>query len=89
MKKITVVGGMNVDIEGNPYGQINHGASNPGTLAMSFSGTGLDIAKNLALLGDKVVFAGLAGDDSPGKMGKVELAELGVDVSKMKFVPEH
>ena len=48
---VTVVGGVNVDIGGQPAGALVPQDSNPGTVGMSLGGVGRNIAHNMSLLG--------------------------------------
>ena len=43
MAEITVVGGINIDIEGVPYGPLLMADSNPGKVNQSFGGVGRNI----------------------------------------------
>lgn len=62
MKMINIIGGITADIEGNPYGQLIMGESNPGKITMSYGGVGRNITENLARLGAEVGFVSVAGD---------------------------
>lgn len=81
MNKIGIIGGILAEIEGNPYGQLVNHDVNSGTISMSFSGTGRNIAENLARLGEDVIFATVSGNDFSGRSALRELEEIGVDVS--------
>ena len=43
MAEITVIGGINIDIEGSPFAELRHEDSNPGTVSMAFGGVGRNI----------------------------------------------
>ena len=88
MSKISVIGGITADIEGNPYGQLVHGDSNPGKITMSYGGVGRNISENLARLGANVTFVSAAGNDFAGKGAVMELRELGADVEKVKLLAD-
>ncbi|MGI6722312.1 MAG: PfkB family carbohydrate kinase [Anaerovoracaceae bacterium] len=86
--KISVIGGINVELTSNPYGQLVQGAQNPGKLSMKMSGSGRNIAVNLARMGVDTSFVTRSGDDFPAKAAIDELAALGADVSKVIFDAE-
>lgn len=85
-KRITVVGGITADIEGDPFGQLIPGDSNPGKIRISYGGVGRNITENLARLGASVAFISAAGDDFVGRGAASELAALGVDVSHVRLI---
>ena len=43
MADITVIGGINIDIEGAPFEKLVYGDSNPGRVSMAFGGVGRNI----------------------------------------------
>ena len=88
MKKISVIGGITADIEGNPYGQLMMGESNPGKISMSYGGVGRNITENLARLGADVGFVSVAGDDFTGRGVIRELGDLGVNVEHINLLAE-
>ena len=81
MAEITVVGGINIDIEGNPFEKLKYHDSNPGRIHMAFGGVGRNISENAARLGGDVAMVSVIGDDQMGQAAKAELASLGVDTS--------
>lgn len=81
MAKITVVGGINIDIEGSPFEKLKYHDSNPGRINLAFGGVGRNIAENAARLGGDVAMVSVIGDDQMGKAAKEELEDLGVDTS--------
>ena len=81
MAKITVVGGINIDIEGSPFEKLKYHDSNPGRINLAFGGVGRNIAENAARLGGDVAMVSVIGDDKMGKAAKMELEDLGVDTS--------
>ena len=81
MADITVVGGINIDIEGSPFGKLKYHDSNPGRINLAFGGVGRNIAENAARLGGDVAMVSVIGDDQMGKAAKMELEDLGVDTS--------
>ena len=81
MAKITVVGGINIAIEGSPFEKLKYHDSNPGRINLAFGGVGRNIAENAARLGGDVAMVSVIGDDQMGKAAKMELEDLGVDTS--------
>ena len=86
MADITVIGGINIDIEGCPRKTLVPSDSNPGDIAISFGGVGRNIVENAARLGADIAMISLIGDDFLGKDARDHLAELGVDVSGIVHV---
>lgn len=84
MSKITVVGGINIDIEGSPYEKLKYQDSNPGRIHLAFGGVGRNITENAARLGGDVAMVSVIGDDQMGQAAKAELEGLGVDTSCIK-----
>ena len=87
-KKVAVVGGINMDIAGLPYGQLVPGDSNPGRTKLSSGGVGRNIAENVALLGNHVEMYSVVGDDLYGKSLLDETSLSGVDMTTVKVIPE-
>lgn len=83
MAEIIVVGGINIDIEGAPYGGLIQGDSNPGAVNISLGGVGRNIVENLARLGEKPAMLSLIGDDFMGENARRHLEVLGVDISEI------
>ena len=81
MAQITVVGGINIDIEGSPFQKLKYQDSNPGKVHMAFGGVGRNITENIARLGGDVAMLSVIGDDQMGLAAKRELESLGVDTS--------
>lgn len=81
MAQITVVGGINIDIEGSPFEKLKYQDSNPGKVHMAFGGVGRNITENIARLGGDVAMLSVIGDDQMGLAAKKELEQLGVDTS--------
>lgn len=86
MAEITVIGGINIDIEGCPRRPLVEADSNPGDIAISFGGVGRNIVENVARLGGDVAMVSLTGDDFLGVNARNQLADLGVDVSDIVHV---
>ena len=81
MADITVVGGINIDIEGSPFEKLKYCDSNPGKINLAFGGVGRNITENTARLGGDVAMVSVIGDDQMGQAAKAELESLGVDTS--------
>ena len=61
--RAVVVGGVNVDIGGQPFLQLVMKDSNPGKVTVSFGGVGRNIAHNMSLLGIRTEMLTALGDD--------------------------
>mgnify|MGYP004565704391 FL=1 len=81
MAEITIIGGINIDIEGCPFGSLKAEDSNPVKISLAYGGVGRNIAENAARLGGDTAMVSVIGDDQMGRGAKAQLAELGVDVS--------
>ncbi len=81
MAEITIVGGINIDIEGSPFEKLKYQDSNPGRINLAFGGVGRNITENAAKLGGDVAMVSVIGDDQMGQAAKAELEGLGVDTS--------
>lgn len=81
MAEITIVGGINIDIEGSPFEKLKYQDSNPGRINLAFGGVGRNITENAARLGGDVAMVSVIGDDQMGQAAKAELEGLGVDTS--------
>ncbi len=64
---VSVIGGINLDIKGEPERALMMGTSNPGRIFRSPGGVGRNIAHNLALLGVPVRLFSVVGDDQSGR----------------------
>ncbi|MBN7773703.1 carbohydrate kinase family protein [Clostridium aminobutyricum] len=88
MSDITIIGGITADIEGNPYGQLARGESNPGKISIAYGGVGRNITENLARLGADVAFVSAAGNDFVGRAAVQELKQLGVNIEKVSLLDD-
>lgn len=86
MSDITIIGGITADIEGNPYGELKRGESNPGQISIAYGGVGRNITENLARMGATVTFVSAAGNDFTGRGAVQELAHLGVNIEKVRLL---
>ncbi len=75
-----VIGGVNVDIGGQPDAPLIPKDSNPGRITISLGGVGRNIAHNLRLLGLNVKMVTAFGDDEHGRMIYESCKDLGIDV---------
>ena len=82
-----VVGGVNVDIGGTPFGPLVGQDSNPGRVRMSLGGVGRNIAHNMALLGLDVRLLTALGDDMNAQKITTSCIELGIDLAPSLQVP--
>lgn len=80
-RKYYVIGGANIDLLGKSYDSLKPSDSNPGAISMSFGGVSRNIAENLALMGEEVVFLSVFGDDGLGKQCLEHLDSLSIDTS--------
>ena len=84
---VTVVGGVNVDIGGQPGGALVPRDSNPGTVSMSLGGVGRNIAHNMSLLGLDERMVTAFGDDMNAQKIAASCGELGIDISQSPIIP--
>lgn len=85
MADITIIGGINIDIEGRPFEELKREDSNPGKISMSYGGVGRNITENVARMGGNAAMLSVIGDDHMGLGAKDHLAGLGVDVSRIEI----
>ena len=79
--RICVIGGANADIIATSFSAFVPGDSNPGTVRLTAGGVGRNIAHNLALLGDEVVFLTLFGGDDFGRFTAESCRKAHIDIS--------
>ena len=79
--RICVIGGANADIIATSFSAFVPGDSNPGTVRLTAGGVGRNIAHNLALLGDEVVFLTLFGGDDFGHFTAESCRKAHIDIS--------
>lgn len=75
-----VVGGVNIDICGKPFGPLVPHDSNPGAVRASLGGVGRNIAHNMALLGLKVSLLTALGRDGNARLVEDSCRGLGIDL---------
>lgn len=84
---IAVVGAVNLDICGRPGQKLILQDSNPGTVRSTQGGVGRNIAHDLRLLGEKVAFLTVFGDDPNGAFLRKGCEDLGMDLSGSETIP--
>ena len=83
--RICVIGGANADIIATSFNAFVPGDSNPGTVRLTAGGVGRNIAHNLALLGDEVVFLTQFGGDDFGQFTAESCRKAHIDISLCNF----
>jgi len=82
-KKVLVIGGANIDLEGSPYHNLKFHDSNPGRIETSQGGVGRNIAENLARLSTPVRFLTALGEDFYGDQIFKECQKQGMDMNHL------
>ena len=86
--RICVIGGANADIIATSFGAFVPNDSNPGMVRLTAGGVGRNIAHNLALLGDEVVFLTQFGGDAFGRFTADSCRDAGIDISLCDYAPK-
>lgn len=86
--RICVIGGANADIIATSFGAFVPNDSNPGSIRLTAGGVGRNIAHNLALLGDEVVFLTQFGGDAFGSFTADSCRDAGIDIGLCDFAPK-
>jgi pseudouridine kinase len=84
-KRVTVIGGMNMDIKAKSKNKLLAGDSNPSIIEISAGGVGRNIAHNLALLGIETTLLSAAGRDRESSEIIQQTAEAGVITEHILF----
>jgi len=79
-KKVLVIGGANIDLEGSPYQKLRLYDSNPGRIETSQGGVGRNIGENLARLSTPVRLLTALGEDFYGEKILKECQRQGMDM---------
>lgn len=79
-KKVLIIGGANMDLEGSPYEKLKLYDSNPGRIETSQGGVGRNIAENLARLTTPIRLLTALGDDFYGEKIFKECQKQGMDM---------
>lgn len=85
--RICVIGGANADIIATTFKPFVPNDSNPGTVRLIAGGVGRNIAHNLALLGNEVVFLSFFGGDTFGWFTADSCRKAKVDISLSDAAP--
>jgi len=85
MRKVTVIGGANLDIKGRSYAPLERYTSNPGYTILTPGGVGRNIAHNLSQLGVSVLLLTVLGEDEDGKRVLEETKKAGVNMEHIKI----
>lgn len=80
-ERVTVIGGVNLDITATLRGDFVPADSNPGQLSLACGGVACNIAQNLQLLGHAVQFVTVFGGDAFGTMCRDKCQRMGLDLS--------
>ena len=80
MLKILVIGAQNIDIFAHAGSQCTMNDSNSAKIYMAFGGVACNIVTNIALLGNKVSFLTVFGDDTFSSLAKKNLLDLNIDL---------
>lgn len=78
---VVVLGGMNIDIQGQSASAFLPGDSNPGRVSTSPGGVGRNIAENLVRLGLSVELVTVLGDDAWSRELETSCRSLGIGLS--------
>ena len=85
--RICVIGGANADITATTFKPFKPKDSNPGTIRLVPGGVARNIAHNLALLGDEVVFLTLFGGDTFGYFTADSCRKVKIDITLSDAAP--
>ena len=85
--KAVVIGGVNVDIGGQPFLPLVVKDSNPGRVTVSFGGVGRNIAHNMSLLGISTEMLTALGDDFYASGIVASCQEAGIGISHALRIP--
>ena len=82
-KRVTVIGGLNMDIKAKSKSKLVPGDSNPSHIEISAGGVGRNIAHNLALLGVPTILLSAAGNDGESESIIRQTQEAGVNMEHL------
>ena len=86
-RRAVVIGGVNVDIGGQPFLPLVVKDSNPGRVTVSFGGVGRNIAHNMSLLGISTEMLTALGDDFYASGIIASCQEAGINISHALRLP--
>ncbi len=87
MPRITLLGGINMDVSVHTHGDALAGDSNPGRVLCSPGGVARNIAENLLRLGLDARLLGVLGDDVFGQALRQAGAAIGLDMGACLTLP--
>lgn len=87
-KRVAVIGGINMDVGGSPFGKLVMRDSNPGRVTARPGGVGRNIAHDLCLLGLDVALVTAVGQDMYGEELTESCRALGMDMSLTRVLPD-
>lgn len=85
-KYVTIIGGVNIDITGSPYYNLNPNDSNPGKTIISLGGVARNIAENLSRMGVDIEFITVLGDDLYSKEIQSSCSDLDISLKHSQIV---
>jgi pseudouridine kinase len=86
LQYVTVLGGVNIDIQGFPKHKLILEDSNIGTVKVSLGGVGRNISENLVRLGINTKLISVLGDDIYGFKILEESAKIGLDMNDSMII---
>ncbi len=86
-KTVAVIGGANIDIQGQPFGALHPQDSCPGWVKLTSGGVGRNIAHNLCLLGVNTRLVAAFGEDSFRDVLVKEAHAVGMDTTLCQTIP--
>ncbi len=87
-KKVSTIGGINLDIKGSPFKKLEFQTSNPGKVFYSSGGVARNVAHNLVKLNVPINLIGAIGNDSFGEIILNEMKSLNIETEYVK-ISEH
>ncbi|MDR0841210.1 MAG: PfkB family carbohydrate kinase [Christensenellaceae bacterium] len=86
--QVCVIGGLNMDITGTPFGQLCLRDSNMGAVRVTPGGVGRNIAENLARMGFAVELIAPLGQDGYADMHRTYCAAAGIGLTHAPVLPQ-
>lgn len=83
---VCVVGGVNIDIIGTPFKNLNQNDSNPGKTTLSLGGVARNIAENLGKLDIKTEFITVLGNDAYAKEIQKDCNDKNISLLHSKII---
>jgi pseudouridine kinase len=84
-KKVSAIGGINLDIKGSPFKKLELQTSNPGKVFYSSGGVARNVAHNLVKLNVPINLIGAVGNDSFGEIILNEMKSLKIETEHIKI----